>query len=48
MNPIIKFDNVSYSYSGDEQEKEIYAVKNDEVRGQQYRTLLIGFVRYKI
>ena len=28
MNPIIKFDNVSYSYSGDEQEKEIYAVKN--------------------
>ena len=28
MNPIIKFDNVSYSYPGDEQEKGIYAVKN--------------------
>lgn len=28
MNPIIRFDNVSYSYPGDEQEKGLYAVKN--------------------
>ena len=28
MNPIIKFENVSFSYPGDEQEKEMYAVKN--------------------
>lgn len=28
MSSIIKFENVSYSYPGDEQEKGIYAVKN--------------------
>ncbi|MBQ8738390.1 MAG: energy-coupling factor transporter ATPase [Clostridia bacterium] len=28
MEPIIKFDNVSYSYTGEEREKEIFAVKN--------------------
>lgn len=28
MNPIIKFENVSYSYPGDEKEKGLYAVKN--------------------
>lgn len=28
MDPIIKFENVFYSYSGDEQEREIYAVKD--------------------
>ena len=28
MNPIIRFENVSYSYPGDEQEKGLYAVKN--------------------
>ncbi len=28
MNPIIKFENVSFSYPGDEQEKGMYAVKN--------------------
>ena len=28
MNPIIKLENVSYSYPGDEEEKGIYAVKN--------------------
>ncbi|MBQ3040410.1 MAG: energy-coupling factor transporter ATPase [Clostridia bacterium] len=28
MNPIIKLENVSYSYPGDEEERGIYAVKN--------------------
>ena len=28
MNPIVKFENVSYSYPGDEKEKGLYAVKN--------------------
>ena len=28
MNPIIKFENVSFAYPGDEQEKGMYAVKN--------------------
>ncbi len=28
MEPIIKFDNVSYSYTGEEREKKIFAVKN--------------------
>lgn len=28
MEPIIKFDNVSYSYTGEEREREIFAVKN--------------------
>ncbi|MBO5374797.1 MAG: energy-coupling factor transporter ATPase [Clostridia bacterium] len=28
MNPIIKFENVSFAYPGDEQEKGMYAVRN--------------------
>lgn len=42
MNPIIKFENVSFSYPGDEQEKGMYAVKNlsFEINEGEFVTIL--------